>query len=174
VRSTATKEKILLLIRELGKRAHGPGKIYLVGGSSIVLLEAGRDSTIDVDLKLDPEPAGIFEAIADLKNELDLNIELAAPDQFIPALPGWQERSQLIETVGQVEFLHYDFYGQALAKLDRGHDRDQADVNSMMERELVEPKELLRLFESIYAKLIRFPAINPDRFRQIVETACAQ
>ncbi len=90
MRSPATRERILELIRALGQQVRGPGTVYLVGGSSIVLMGAGRESTIDVDLKLDPEPAGIFEAIAALKNTLDLNIELAAPDQFIPPIPGWK------------------------------------------------------------------------------------
>ena len=56
VLSEANEAKILHLIEQLGKRARGPGRIYLVGGSSIVLLGKGRQSTIDVDLKLDPEP----------------------------------------------------------------------------------------------------------------------
>ena len=30
------------------------------------------------------------------KDTLDVNVELAAPDQFIPALPGWRERSEFI------------------------------------------------------------------------------
>ena len=55
--------KILQWLGKLGEAAKGPGKIYLVGGGSIVLLGEGRDSTIDFGLKLDPEPPGIFEAI---------------------------------------------------------------------------------------------------------------
>ena len=62
MRGPADKEKIELVIQELGRRAKGPGRVYLVGGSSVVL-EGGRAATIDVDLKLDPEPEGIFEAI---------------------------------------------------------------------------------------------------------------
>lgn len=172
MRSAATKEKIQRLLREFGARAKGPGRIYLVGGSSIVLLEAGRDSTIDVDLKLDPEPAGIFEAIAELKNSLDLNIELAAPDQFIPALPGWRERCLFIEKVGEVEFLHYDFYAQALAKLERGHQRDLGDVEQMIEREMIQRRELLNLFQQIEPELIRHPSIDIPKFRQAVVKIC--
>lgn len=137
-----------------------------------MLLGAGRDSTIDVDLKLDPEPAGIFEAIAELKNSLDLNIELASPDQFIPTLPRWQERCLFIEKIGEVEFLHYDFYGQALAKLERGHRRDLGDVEQMIEREIVQREELLILFRQIEPELIRHPAIDIPKFRQSVEATC--
>ena len=172
MREEADQQKIRRLIAELGKRAKGPGRIYLVGGSSIVLMGNGRESTIDVDLKLDPEPAGIFEAIADLKNSLNVNIELAAPDQFIPEVPGWRDRSQFIEVINQVEFYHYDFYSQALAKLERGHDRDLQDVAHLMEQRIVEKTRLLDLFVEIEPGLIRFPSINAISFRQAVESAC--
>lgn len=169
MRSPATRERILELIRALGQQVRGPGTVYLVGGSSIVLMGAGRESTIDVDLKLDPEPAGIFEAIAALKNTLDLNIELAAPDQFIPPIPGWKERSVFIERVGNVEFYHYDLYGQALAKLERGHDRDHRDVARLIEKGMIERNKLLELFGQIEGNLIRYPSIDAARFRQTVE-----
>ena len=62
-----------------------------------------------------------------------MNIELAAPDQFIPELPEWRDRSQFIESIGKVDFYHYDFYSQALAKLERGHDRDLKDVTYLID-----------------------------------------
>lgn len=172
MRQEANRERVLQLIKELGNRARGPGTVYLVGGSSLVLLESGRGSTIDVDLKLDPEPAGIFEAIAKLKNTLNMNIELAAPDQFIPEVPGWQSRSPLIESTRFIEFRHYDFYSQALAKLERNHDRDQQDVTFLIAKGWVKKQKLRELFEAIEAQLIRFPAINIPHFRQNVQSSC--
>ena len=127
-----------------------------------------RDQTIDIDIKLDPEPEGVFEAIAKLKYELGVNVELAAPDQFIPPLPGWKERSQYIMTAGKVEFRHYDFYSQALAKIERGHSQDIGDVRSLLERGLVTPTELRRLYGEIKTKLVRYPALNPDDFERRV------
>src|SRR5437016_12151065 len=87
-----TREKLEAFMTQLGRRATTPGTIYITGGSTALLLGI-RDQTIDIDIKLDPEPEGVFEAISDLKNSLDVNVELASPDQFIPPLPGWQERS---------------------------------------------------------------------------------
>src|SRR5437879_9951512 len=110
---------------EIGRRATSPGTIYLTGGSTALLLGI-REQTIDVDIKLDPEPGGVFEAIASLKEALQLNVELASPDDFLPPLPGWRERSRHITTAGEVEFKHYDLYSQALAKIERGHDQDIA------------------------------------------------
>src|ERR1043165_4614409 len=114
-------------MQELGAAAKSPGKVYLTGGATALLL-GFREQTIDIDLKLDPEPAGAFEAIAVLKNRLDLNVELASPADFIPAASDWRERSQPIGTFGPVEFFHYDFTLQALAKLERGHTQDLEDV----------------------------------------------
>lgn len=167
MRSTVDPSKVQQLLRELGRRARGPGRIYLVGGAS-ALLKGWRSSTIDVDIKLDPEPKGIFEAIAELKRELDLNIELASPDHFLPPLPDWRARSQFIERHGQVEFFHYDFRAQALAKLARGHDRDLADVQAMVERGLVLVEELAEALESIRAQLIRYPALDIEAFEHRV------
>ena len=168
MRAEVDTERIQLLMQALGQAPHQPGKIYLTGGASAVLL-GWRAMTVDVDCKLYPEPAGIFDAIPRIKDELDINIELAAPDDFIPPLPGWQERSQFIETCGQIEFYHYDFYGQALAKIERYHARDEIDVAEMLTRGLVQTDRLLALFEEIEPDLKRYPAIEPAAFRERVE-----
>lgn len=167
MRSPADPAKIHRLLAELGRRARGPGRVYLTGGAS-ALLEGWRSSTVDVDLKLDPEPAGIFEAIAELKNELDVNVELASPDQFLPPLPDWRSRSRLIARHGEVEFYHYDFRAQALAKLARAHDRDLADVRAMIERGLVTGTELEAAMQDIVPELIRYPAIEAEAFERRV------
>jgi hypothetical protein len=153
---------------QIGQMARSPGKVYLVGGATAVLL-GFRDATIDIDIKLDPEPMGVFEAIAGLKERMELNIELASPDQFVPALPGWQERCILIEKVGAVEFLHYDPYGQVLAKLERGHKTDIADVQSMVSTGLVDPKKLRELLRQVEDQLVRYPAVDAKRLLGDVE-----
>ena len=43
-----------------------------------------RETTIDLDLTFDPEPAGVFEAIPALKRELQVHVELAASSDFRP------------------------------------------------------------------------------------------
>lgn len=123
---------------------------------------------MDVDLKLDPEPAGIFEAIAAVKDELGVNVELASPDQFVPPVPGWRERSRFIARHGEVEFLHFDLLSQALAKLARAHERDLTDVHAMIERRLVSREEIASGFEQIRPDLIRYPALDADSFERRV------
>jgi hypothetical protein len=119
MRAETDAAKLKAFMAELGNRVRGPGRIYLAGGAT-ALLHGWRSTTIDVDLKPDPEPPGLFEALAVLKDELDINVELASPDQFIPAVPGWRERSLFIARHGQIEFFHYDPYGQALSNCNAG------------------------------------------------------
>ncbi len=155
----------------MGRKTKGAGRIYLTGGAT-ALLHGWRSMTVDVDLKADPEPSGFFESIATLKNELSLNIELASPSDFIPELPGWRERSIFIARHNQIDFYHYDPYSQALSKLERGHSRDLADVEAMLRDGLIEKKFLLNLFDQIDPMLIRYPALDPKSFRDIVENFC--
>lgn len=105
-------------------------RVYFVGGASAVLLD-WRGTTIDIDLEIRPESEDILRAIPELKERLDINVELASPAHFIPELPGWEERSPFIAREGRVSFHHYDFYSQALAKIERSHARDLADVREM-------------------------------------------
>ncbi len=171
MRAAADVSKIHAFMAALGKVVKSPGHVYLTGGAT-ALLHGWRASTVDVDLKADPEPQGMFEAIAVLKNTLDVNIELAAPDQFIPELPGWRERSPFIARHGLLEFHHYDLYSQALAKLQRGHERDLADVEAMLKHGLIAAARLLELFQTIEPGLIRYPGISAAVFREAVVQFC--
>ena len=155
-------------MQEVGQAIRSPGRIYFTGGVTAVLF-GWRESTMDVDLKADPEPAGFFETLPKLKDKIDINIELAAPDDFVPAFPEWRERSIFIERQGHAEFFHYDLYGQALSKLERLHERDEIDVARMLSDRLVEPAKLWQLFSAVEEKLIRYPAIDPKKLRMRVK-----
>jgi Nucleotidyltransferase of unknown function (DUF6036) len=168
MRPLADAKRVERFIEALGREARTAIRVYLTGGATAVL-EGWRETTVDVDLKLAPDADDVLRAIPRLKEEIGINVELAAPDQFIPELPGWRERSRFIRQVGQVSFFHYDFYAQALAKLERGHDKDLGDVAEMLRAGHVERPELLRLFETIEPLLYHFPAIDPATFRRAVE-----
>ncbi|GJD21289.1 hypothetical protein RIVM261_062450 [Rivularia sp. IAM M-261] len=155
-------------MQALGREARGSGCIYFTGGASALLI-GWRSSTVDVDIRLDPEPSGIFEAIAKLKQELNINIELASPQDFLPPLPGWRDRSVFIGKQGKISFYHYDFTAQALSKLSRGYERDRDDVQAMYEQKLFTLNDLRACFEAIAPELIRFPSLDPDVLRNRVE-----
>lgn len=173
MRPLADSVRVDRFIEALGRRARNPSRVYLTGGASAVL-EGWRPTTVDIDLKLVPDSDEILRAIPRLKEEIGINVELAAPDQFIPELPGWRERSPFIRQVGKLSFFHYDFYSQALSKLERGYDKDLDDASQMVGAGLVEPGELLRLFSLIEPRLHRYPAIDPESFRRAVEEFVAE
>src|SRR6266568_3580585 len=153
MRRKVTVATLKVFMEELAAAAQSPGKVYFTGGATALLL-GFREQTIDIDLKLDPEPAGAFEAIAVLKNRLNLNVELASPDDFIPRTPDWRERARPITSIGPVEFFHYDFAMQALAKLERGHEQDLEDVKSLMRGGYVTSEELRSRFAQIQSSLV--------------------
>jgi hypothetical protein len=86
MRPNVDSQKIKRLMQALGREAQGSGCIYFTGGASALLM-GWRSSTVDIDICLDPEPPGIFQAIAKIKQELNINIELASPQDFLPTLP---------------------------------------------------------------------------------------
>jgi hypothetical protein len=169
MRRKVTVETLKQFMDELAASARSPGKVYFTGGATALLL-GFREQTIDVDIKLDPEPEGVFEAIAQLKNRLDLNVELASPDDFVPATPDWRERSPLIASVGKVQFFHYDLTLQALSKLERGHNKDLEDVRNLVRNGHVTREEISRKFTQIEPQFVRYPAIDTQRFKKNVET----
>jgi len=170
MRRPVDAERIRRFMRELGKEADRDVRLYFTGGATAVL-HGWRPSTIDVDIKMDPETDRLFRALPRIKDELQINVELAAPDQFIPEIPGWEERSAFIATEGRLSFYHYDYYAQALAKIQRGHDQDRADVQEMIGRGMIDRDELRRRFEQIEPQLYRYPAIGPKAFREAREDA---
>ena len=168
MRAAVDRGRVEELIAHLGRAASSPTRVYLVGGSSAVLV-GWRASTIDVDLAMRPDDDAIYRAIAEAKNALDINIELASPDHFIPLPAGWEERSPLIQKHALASFHHFDFYSQALAKIERGHRQDLDDVAAMRAHKLIEWDALERYYEEIEPSLFRFPAIDPASFRRAVD-----
>lgn len=155
-------------MRAIGRSASEAASIYFTGGVTAVSY-GWREATVDVDLTIYPESDAILRVLPELKERLSINIELAAPDHFIPELPGWRERSVFIAQHGRVSFFHYDLYSQALSKIERGHRQDVLDVSRMLDGGLVERTRLGLLFSSIEPQLYRYPAIDPKTLRAAVE-----
>ena len=165
MRRLADAERIRGFLKELAREAEADAAVYLTGGATAVLI-GWRETTIDADILIVPEHDSLYRALPHLKEELQLNVEIASPAHFIPELPGWRERSLLIERAGRVSFYHYDPYSQVLAKIERGHAKDLADVAQFLDRALVEPQRLRELFEAIVPRLHRYPAVDPPSFRK--------
>jgi hypothetical protein len=170
VRSLADASRIRQFMEALGREADRPARVYFTGGATAVL-HGWRESTIDVDVKMVPDLDRLFRAIPAIKERLQLNVELASPDDFIPVKEGWEDRSPFIAREGPVDFHHFDLYAQALSKIERGHAQDLGDVREMFDRGLIERDRLLEYFAAIEPRLYRYPAIDGRSFRAAVDDA---
>lgn len=172
MRELADATRIHAFMRALARAATHAGRVYLTGGATAVL-QGWREATVDVDIKLVPDTDAVLRAIPAIKESLHLNVELASPDQFIPVMDGWPDRSPFICQEGLLAFYHFDLYAQALAKIERGHDTDRLDVVQLIGRGLVDPDRLTEYFDAIAGDLFRYPALDPASFRRAVQDVVA-
>lgn len=172
MRPLADAARLQELMREFGRVATHDTAVFFAGGATAVLL-GWRASTVDADLRILPDANELLGAIPEIKERLRLSVELAAPSDFIPELPGWRERSVFIGREGAVSFFHYDLYSQALAKIERGHANDLADVAQMIDRGFVARTQLVELYAAIEPQLFKYPAIDPGTFRAAVRRITA-
>lgn len=168
MRALADADRLRRLFHELAAATDEETAVFVTGGTTAVLM-GWRDTTVDADLIFVPDRDALYRVLPRLKEELQLNVEIASPAHFIPELPGWRQRSPFIAREGKVSFHHYDLYAQALAKVERGHEKDVTDVREMLGRGLVEPGRLRELFAAIVPGLHRYPAVDPKSFRARLE-----
>jgi hypothetical protein len=169
VREVVDSARVHAFLRELGRASRGPARVYLTGGATMVLMVGSRPTTADIDLVFVPDRDELLRAIPSLKETLKINVELASPAHFIPALPGWEGRSVFVTREGQLDVFHYDPYSQALAKAERGFEKDLEDVRQLIAKGAVDPARARDLFQQIEPQLYRFPALDPARFRRHVD-----
>lgn len=84
MRHLTERDRLAPFMRALGAAAQEEVRVYFTGGATAVLL-GWRPSTVDVHLVFEPERDEVFRAIADLKDTLQINVELASPAHFLPA-----------------------------------------------------------------------------------------
>src|ERR1700682_4950612 len=151
LRQGVNRERISLLLREVGQRYHQPARLNLVGGTSLVF-EGYRELTLDVDLAIDVSADGqsqLLRVLQEVMLALDMNIEEAAPGDFIPLPAGYADRHEFIGRFGQVDVFHFDWYSNALSKIERGRQQDLTDVVAMLQHERIEWSQLDSMFHEI-------------------------
>ena len=106
MRRPVDASRIEEFLRVLGSRFTHPGRVYLVGGATVVL-KGLRAQTLDIVLayRIDPPHAGEFIGVVrDLKESLDVNVEEVSPAVFIPLLEGHESRALYVGRCGLLEW----------------------------------------------------------------------
>lgn len=160
VRGKLTRDGLRALIKELARTAPGRRsyRVYFVGGGTAVY-SGWRESTIGADLTCDDD--AIFRDVQGIKERLQLNIEFARPEDFVPELSGSNDRHLFIDTISRVSFYHYDPYAQLLSKVVRGFNRDMQDAENLVRSGMVNPQ----LFQSLVQRIperaySKYPALS--------------
>ena len=125
--------RIERFLRELGRRYHGTGGIYLVGGSQMVY-RGFRSQTEDIDYVawLDGDHQEFVSAVRSLITEMDVSVEQAGPGDFIPLPSGWEDRSQFIGRFGRLDVFTFDPISTTPSKIERGLTRDIDDALTLV------------------------------------------
>ena len=91
MREELTRDRLISLMKELARTAPPDGnyRVYLLGGGTAVYL-GWRRSSVDVDLFSDQQD--VFGDIQAIKERLNMNIEFARPEDFVPPLRGTLDR----------------------------------------------------------------------------------
>lgn len=157
---------ITRFLQRLAQCYRHPGTVYLVGGTSLILL-AAKESTFDIDLQFDVQATYHTEFVRCLRQvsrELHFPVEQASPEQFIPLPKGFEDRRQFIARFGALDIFHFDLYSIALSKLHRGNEKDFADVTALVQQGLIEFIQLERYFQEILPQLETYLTANPEGF----------
>ena len=154
-REPVDRRRIEQFLKALAKRFREPGRLYLVGGTTLVL-EGLRAQTLDIDIAYEvntSDHSSFIQAVRELKDQMDINVEEASPGDFIPLPEGFPERSRFIGRYRQLDVFHIDFYSMALSKIERGQDADFADFLAMLKADWINFHRLLDYFNQILPRV---------------------
>lgn len=169
MRERVDRQRIELFLQRLGRQFTLPGRVYLVGGTTLVY-EGLREQTLDIYITFDvadKDHSRFVMAVRELKESLSLNIEEASPAEFIPLPAGYRERSEFVGRFGQLDVFHFDLYSTALSKIERGTENDFADVLSLLRNERLKMAQLTAYFQEILPLFAtRSLRKNPDNFQR--------
>ena len=154
-------------LEDLGRRFRYPGRLYLVGGTSLILVDA-KVSTLDVNVKIEVSAEHKDELVRCLREtgrQSQLSVEQASPDQYIPLPRGHEGRHRFVGRFGSLDVFHFDFYSVALSKLLRGNEKDYEDVVQMVWTNLIALEQLQLYFFEVLPQLETFRVgADPEEF----------
>ncbi len=168
-RPPVNRKRILEFLQRLGERYRGSGRLWLVGGTTVVFEEL-RAQTLDIDVTFEVEPkdeSQLLQVIRELKESLSINVEQASPADFIPLPTGWRDRSKFVGRFGNLDVFHFDLYSTVLSKIERGNEQDFADSLALLERNEIEWNTLKMYFDEVLPQFgLKSLKQNPKRFEE--------
>ena len=102
MRQKVDQQKIELFLQRLGRYFTKSGRVYLVGGTTMVY-KGLRQQTVDIDLAFEifnADHSAFIAVVRDLKERLSLNIEEASPADFIPLPAGYRNAVNTLGAMG--------------------------------------------------------------------------
>ena len=168
MRPRVNKQKIDQFLRDVGRGyQRGPViRLYLVGGAELVHAGIRAGDTQDIDLEI--SDGNLASVIRQVGQRLNVNVEFAAPGDFLPLPSQWEVMSQYVGRYGQVDVFYFDFYSLALSKIERGSSRDITDVELLVRQGVVTLPELDSAFGEVVAKMGQgaYFKLDPTTFTQ--------
>ena len=151
LRQPVSRERIEGFLRWLGNHYRHPARLYLVGGTTVVY-EGLRRQIMDIDLAIEVSAGNhgeLLTVLREARDTFDINIEEAAPWDFIPLPAGYADRHQFVGRYGEVDVFHFDLYSMALSKIERGRKQDQLDVIALLKSDRLKWDRLQAMYIEI-------------------------
>ena len=169
MRPGVDKTAIESFLQQLGRSFRKSGRLYLVGGAALVHARVRPGFTQDIDIQISGANEGeLIVAVQQLIQKMQINVEFASPADFIPLPSGWEMHSQYIGRYGEIDVFYFDFYSIALSKMERGNNRDIADVKLLVQQGIITLNELDTAYQEVLAQLGqgRYPRVTPQQFSE--------
>lgn len=156
MRQRVGRQEIEQFLVQVG-RTRQPGRLYLTGGAALVHRGIRPGQTLDIDIHITIDPANLTAQVAQLKHQMNMNIEFASPGDFIPLPNQWEARSQFIRRYDQVDVFYFDWYSIVLSKMQRANRQDVVDVQLLVRQGFVDLTELDLLYQNVLNKIGKPP-----------------
>ena len=169
MRPGVDKAAIEAFLQQLGRTFRKPARLYLVGGAALVHLGVRPGFTQYIDIQVGGANEGeLIVAIQGLIQQMQVNVEFASPADFMPLPSQWETRARFVGRYGMIDVFYFDFYSIALSKIERGNNRDIADVKLLVQQGIITLNELDVAYQEVLSQLGkgRYPRITPQCFSE--------
>lgn len=165
------REKLLTYLRELNARFSKPGKLYLIGETSL-LFEEWRHWTamLEFSVEIDASQRQVFDRLRDaLAQEMGIRVIEEHPGDVIPLPEGFEsrairidgERSPTAAARQGLQLYHCDPYSVAIRFIARGDEQDYQLVLAYLRHGWINMETMDQLIEALLPRF-SFKTIQQD------------